>query len=115
MANNDRWREDQERNRYRDDVRRRGDRNPGYGRGSDYESSGYARDYGRDERSRSSRGTEGIGDIYGGGGASGSDYRSAGMAGRDRDRWESRGFGREDHGRGSQEQGFGGNDYSRGF
>jgi hypothetical protein len=39
MANNDRWREDQERNRYRDDVRRRGDRNPGYGRGSAYEAA----------------------------------------------------------------------------
>ena len=128
MANNDRWRGDQERNRYRDDDRRRSDRNLGYGRGSDYEgdgtiarrgfgneSSGYGRDYGGDERSQSSRGIEGIGDIYGGGGAYGSDYRSAGMAGRDRDRWECRGFGREDHGRGSQEQGFGGNDYSRGF
>jgi hypothetical protein len=69
MANNDRWKDDQERNRYRDDDRRSGDRGQGYGPGSDYEgdgsiarrgfgneSSGYARDYGSDDRGRRGRG-----------------------------------------------------------
>lgn len=61
MANNDRWRDDQERNRYRDD-RRWGDRGQGYGRSSDYERAGdrdggseyhgYARGYGREDFGR---------------------------------------------------------------
>jgi osmotically-inducible protein OsmY len=128
MANNDRWRDDQERNRYRDDDRRWGDRGQDYGRGYDYEgdgtiarrgfgheTSGYARDYGSDGRSRGGRGTEGIGDIYGGGGAYGSDDRGAGMRAGDQDRSQSRGSGREEYNRGGRERDFGGNDYSRGF
>ncbi|MDF2689567.1 MAG: hypothetical protein K0Q80_2533, partial [Microvirga sp.] len=59
--------------------------------------------------------TEGTGDIYGGGGAYGSDYRAAGMRAGDQSRSQSRGSGREDHNRGGREQDFGGNDYSRGF
>jgi osmotically-inducible protein OsmY len=123
MANNDRWRDDQERNRYRKDDRRWEDCGQGYGRGSDYEgdgtiarrgfgneSSGYARDYGSGNRSQSGRGTEGIGDIYRGGGY-GSDYRGAGMRGGDQDR----GYGRGDYGHGGRERDFGGNDYSQGF
>jgi osmotically-inducible protein OsmY len=128
MANNDRWRDDQERNRYRDDDRRWGDRGQGYGRGSAYEgdgsiarrgfgneSSGHTRDYGSDNRSRRGRGTEGIGDIYGGGGAYGSDDRDAGMRSGDQDRWRDRGYGREDYNSGGRERDFGGNDYSQGF
>jgi hypothetical protein len=76
MANNHRWRDGQERSRYRDDDRRWGDRTQDYGRNPDYEndgsiarrgfgneSSGYARDSGSDYRGRSGRGTERVGDI----------------------------------------------------
>jgi hypothetical protein len=84
MENNDRWRDDQEPNRYHDDDRRWGDRGQGYGRGSEGDGTIARRGFGNDYRSQSGRGTEGIGDIYGSG--YGSDYRGAGMSGGDQDR-----------------------------
>jgi osmotically-inducible protein OsmY len=119
MADNDRWRSDQDRFRYRDDERGsrfggaggRDEYGRGYGRGGEFRGRGYGStgsDY------RGGRGTEGRGDLLAGGGAYGGDYR-----GRD---WESDrdyaggGYGAEGYARGYEDRGYrGGNDYNRGF
>jgi len=91
MANDDRWRNDQERDRYRDQDygRRQGGRDQGSGRGSDYQGDGTIaqRGFGNErsgydrERGPSRAGndydqgrSEGMGTRYGGGGGYGGDY-----------------------------------------
>ncbi|MXQ14784.1 BON domain-containing protein [Microvirga makkahensis] len=103
MAQNDRWRNDQERYGYRDDDRDRW-------RNEDYRRGGRGGEY------RGGRGTERMGDLYG------SDYRSRDMTGSRGGRDYGGGYGVEgygssyqDYGRGSSERGYGGNDRNRGF
>jgi osmotically-inducible protein OsmY len=153
---NDRWRNDQDRYDNRDEGRWREEggaedlgsnyRQGQQGRESDYrgdgtiaqrgfgnERSGYDRDQGGGGY-QGSRGSEGFGDRYRGGGAYGSDDRgmfgererrrsSGGYGARtydrpyqDQERRSSEGGDRDrGYGRGDERRGFGGNDYSSGF
>ena len=109
MADNDRWRNDQDRFRYRDEER--GSR---FGGGRDEYSRGYRR--GGEFRGR---GTEGRGDLLAGGGAYGGDYRGRDIGGGDMESgrdYAGGGYGAEGYARGYEDRGYrGGNDYTRGF